>query len=57
MTDANSFKYRRWRYGKPCQEWKTLNNTEMIAGVEAPLSEGDKIAIDTFTIVRVNAIR
>ncbi|HMB27892.1 MAG TPA: FHA domain-containing protein, partial [Blastocatellia bacterium] len=35
----------------------TLNDTEMTAGVEAPLVEGDKIAIGAFTIVRVNAIR
>jgi pSer/pThr/pTyr-binding forkhead associated (FHA) protein len=35
----------------------TLNVTEMIAGVEAPLAEGDKIAIGAFTILRVNAIR
>lgn len=35
----------------------TLNDIEMVAGVEAPLVEGDKIAIGAFTIVRVNAIR
>jgi hypothetical protein len=35
----------------------TLNHKEMTAGVEAPLKEGDNIAIGAFTIVRVNAIR
>jgi hypothetical protein len=29
----------------------------MTAGVEAPLAEGDKIAIGAFTIIRVNAVR
>jgi pSer/pThr/pTyr-binding forkhead associated (FHA) protein len=35
----------------------TLNDTEMTAGVEAPLAEGDKIAIGAFTVIRVNAVR
>jgi FHA domain-containing protein len=35
----------------------TLNGREMTAGVEAPLSEGAKIAIGAFTILRVNATR
>jgi pSer/pThr/pTyr-binding forkhead associated (FHA) protein len=35
----------------------TLNDTEMVASVEAPLAEGDKIFLGAFTIVRVNAIR
>jgi hypothetical protein len=35
----------------------TLNDTEMTAGVEAPLAEGDKIAIGAFTIIRLNAVR
>jgi hypothetical protein len=35
----------------------THNNKEMTAGVEAPLAEGDEIAIGAFTIVRVNTIR
>jgi predicted component of type VI protein secretion system len=35
----------------------TLNGREMTAGVEAPLAEGDRIAIGAFTVVRVNAIR
>jgi pSer/pThr/pTyr-binding forkhead associated (FHA) protein len=35
----------------------TLNDTEMTIGVEVPLAEGDKIAIGTFTIIKVTAIR
>jgi len=35
----------------------TLNDTEMAAGVEEPLAEGDKIAIGVFTIIRVSAVR
>jgi hypothetical protein len=34
-----------------------LNSAEMTAGVEEPLSEGDRIALGVFTVIRVNVIR
>lgn len=35
----------------------TLNGIEMTAGVEVPLTEGDKIVLGVFTIIKVTAIR
>jgi FHA domain-containing protein len=35
----------------------TLNGTEMIAGVEVALAEGDEIAVGSYTNIRVIAVR
>jgi len=35
----------------------THNGSEMTAGVEVPLAEGDELAMGVFTVIRVSAIR
>jgi hypothetical protein len=35
----------------------TLNGTEMTAGVEMPIAEGDTIQLGAFTVLRITAIR